>query len=135
MNNFKDTFETMRTSEEHMKALDYEKWHKQIPYISFPAGWKVKIDFPRTGAMVRFRVCLVPNLEEDVSIYLDCDEILGMYGGPYWEVYPHRGDTFRCGMNETDRLIEAIAESLVEVTPRNEILKMKLDNMLEKDEH
>ena len=92
------------------KAFEYDKWHKKIPYIKFPASWAVQICPPFLGAMVRFRVRDIHGRE--VSVFLDCYEVLGRFGGePYWEVYPVcDGDIARFAMRDTDALIAEIAK-------------------------
>jgi len=94
------------------RIMEHEKWNKEIPFLKFPTEWMVKVSPPSVGAVVRFQI---KKGEAWVSIYLDCYENLGFYGGkPYWEVYPYNDDTFRCGINDTDELLNAITQSLVE---------------------
>jgi hypothetical protein len=64
---------------------EWRKWAKAIPYIKWPSDWEVKAIPPAAGAIVRYYV-KTPNCEI-VSIYLDCYDILGFMGYPYWEVY------------------------------------------------
>jgi len=111
------------------ELFEWEKWNKEIPFIKFKSNWFVKIIPPDTGAVIRFRVSLNPDFEKSVSIYLDCYDALGSYGEPYWELYPYNDDTYRCEMNETKKLIDAIEVALKEMFPRNEILKIKLDSL------
>ena len=96
------------------EAFEYEKWRDQIPYISFPVGWKVKMVPPFAGAVVRFSV-KHPEVEEDISVYLDCYDMLGIYSNrprtPYWEIFPYFEDTARCRMEDTDKLIRLLSES------------------------
>jgi len=105
----------MRQKENYMLPYEYDvymetrKWVDEIPFIKFSSEWEIQIIPPFTGATVRFRV---KKGDAQVSIYLDCYDKLGYFGSPYWEVYPHEGDTFRCGINETDELLQAIQESL-----------------------
>jgi hypothetical protein len=87
-------------------AFETRSWVEKIPAIKFPQGWEVQIIPPFGGALCRFRVNGI------VSVYLDGYDLLGYCREPYWEVYPHEDDVFRCGMNEIDKLIEAIQESL-----------------------
>ena len=96
---------------EYEEQMEHRKWMKEIPYIQFPADWKVQITPPFSGAVVRFRV---RKDDIEVSIYLDCYDRLGCYGEPYWEVYPHKGDVFRCDMSDTESLLNAITHSLSE---------------------
>lgn len=84
---------------------------KTIPFIQFPADWKIQIIPPFGDAVVRFRVQL-PSGEER-SIYLDKRNSLGYWENPdepYWEVYPYQDDVGRCGMNEINLLLEMIGD-------------------------
>lgn len=92
------------------KAFEYYRWVKEIPYINFPASWAVQMCPPFGGAVVRFHVR--DNQGHDVSVYLDCYEVLGLYrGDPYWEVYPASdGDIARFSMQDTDGLIGEITK-------------------------
>lgn len=92
---------------------DMQDWRsdmKTIPFIQFPSDWKIQIIPPFGDAAIRFRVRLPSGKEK--SIYLDTRESLGVYGNqePYWEVYPYRSDTGRCGINEIDILLEYIGD-------------------------
>ena len=95
----------------YSQIMEHSKWKKEIPYIQFPTDWKVQISPPFAGAVVRFRV---KKDNAEVSIYLDCYDRLGCYGEPYWEVYPHQGDVYRCDMVDTESLLKAILESILE---------------------
>ncbi len=89
--------------------MEYTKWTKEIPEINFSADWNIKIIPPFGGAIVRFKIIKDVAI---VSIYLDCYDSLGCYGEPYWEVYPHDGDVFRCDMKDTNCLLDAIKGSI-----------------------
>jgi len=91
------------------RSMEWSRWSQEIPYIVFPKGWRVKIVPPFGAAVVRFVVCVGGK---SVSVYLDCYENLGLFGEPYWEVYPVQGDTFRCKMADTDALVSAIGRGL-----------------------
>lgn len=93
------------------RILEYDKWIRDIPYIKFPASWEVQITPPFGGAVVRFRVMVG---SADVSIYLDCYDLIGFYGEPYWEIYPLNDDVYRCDMNDTTSLLTAISDSINE---------------------
>jgi len=93
------------------EVMETVKWVDKIPTINFPTSWAIRVIPPFNGAVVRFRV---KKGNASVSIYLDCYDNLGIYGSPYWEVYPHNDDVFRCGINEVDRLLKAISESIKE---------------------
>lgn len=92
-------------------TMETRKWKNEIPYIKFPSDWEVKIIPPFAGATVRF---LIRKDNATVSVYLDCYDHLGCVGQPYWEVYPHDKDTYRCFMNDTDMLLSAISRSIDE---------------------
>lgn len=91
------------------RIMEYAKWCGEIPHIKFPTDWEVQIIPPFAGAVARFKI---RKGDANVSIYLDCYDRLGCYGQPYWEVYPHHDDVFRCDMADTDSLLKAIAESI-----------------------
>ena len=96
------------------QLMEHDKWRKEIPFISFPSDWEIQISPSNYGAVSRFRV---KKGTAQVSIYLDCYDILGCYGSPYWEVYPIGDGVDRCAMNDTDELLKLIAESIKEQTP------------------
>ena len=70
----------MRVSSEMHDIFEWEKWTKEIPYINFPERFEVKIIPPFTGAVIRFLVRDKEYPSASVSVYLDCYEILGIYG-------------------------------------------------------
>lgn len=94
---------------EYERIFEWRKWAKEIPPLHFPTEWSVQIIPPFGNAIVRFYI------NNKVSVYLDCYEMLGCFGRPYWEVYPYDGDIFRCKMNETEELLDAITKALAEV--------------------
>lgn len=94
--------------------FEWRKWAHKIPSLSFPSNWKIQMNPPFGGAVIRFRVSL-DNKKNDVSVYLDCYDIIGMFGSPYWEVYPYKEDTYRCNMMNTEELLEAIQIGLDEL--------------------
>jgi len=104
---------------EYDRIMETREWMEKIPPIKFPSHWFIKITPPFAGAVIRFRVSLTKDFEHDVSIYLDCYDSLGYFGEPYWEVYPHDGDTYRCAMHDIDDLLKAISDGLGEI--ENEI--------------
>lgn len=89
----------------------YREWCDKIPYIKFSSTWEVKIIPPFMGAMARF---LVQKGKAKVSVYLDCHEHLGFYGGPYWEIFPVNNDTARCDINDIKKLLKYIKQSIRE---------------------
>lgn len=92
------------------EIIEVRKWCVEIPYINFPSEWDVKIIPNFSGSVIRFLV--KKNNDIKISVYLDCYDNLGCYGKPYWEIYPHKEDVFRCDMNDTKTLIKAINEEL-----------------------
>lgn len=95
------------------EKLEYRNWMAKIPWIEFDPGWQVMVIPPFAGAMVRFLVKNPGAENRHVSVYLDCYEKLGYYGGPHWEVYPDsEGNNARFMMNDTKGLLDAIRESL-----------------------
>jgi hypothetical protein len=87
-------------------------FYYKIPAIKWPPEWDVRAVPPFGGALVRYRV---QHEGATASIYLDGNNSLGYWeDGPYWEVHPYEGDNFRCNMDETGALVEAVAKSLAE---------------------
>lgn len=109
----------MKDMNQYVKRLTIEaeqEWMKEgerIPFIQFPASWKVQVIPPFGDAVARFRVELPSGAKK--SVYLDVRSSLGFYGGdfddptPYWEVYPYRGDVGRC-LRENVGLLLAMIE-------------------------
>lgn len=102
LKDFTNVYEAERT-------MEYSKWTKEIPLISFPSDWQIKITPPFAAAIVRFQV---KKGDAFISVYLDCYDNLGCYGEPYWEIYPYKEDTFRCDMADVEGLLKAITESI-----------------------
>jgi hypothetical protein len=90
---------------------EYRKWADKIPAIKFPSDWCVQIIPPYGGAIVRFTVQRY-GCKNKVSVYLDCYDRLGYVGRPYWELYPYKGDTYRCAMEDIDELLDIIDYAL-----------------------
>ena len=101
-----------RLSREIEREFEYQKWSQEMPEIKLPDGWGFVPIPPFTGAVCRFRI-----IAEGVSfsVYLDCYDIMGCYGEPYWEVYEIDGDTFRCDMDKPEEMIDAIKRELKKV--------------------
>jgi hypothetical protein len=94
------------------EAYEWRKWCKEIPFINFPPNFLIQVVPPFGGAVIRFRVNHKKYPDKQISVYLDCYDMLGGMEGPYWEIYPAAGgDVNRCSMNETEELIKAIQES------------------------
>ena len=104
-------YDQLKTVYECERIMEYGKWMSLIPYIKFPADWKVQMVPPFAAKVVRFRVKLPEMAEnEHVSVYLDCYNTGGAMGRPYWEVYPYHKDVGRCSMNDVDELLRMIAD-------------------------
>ena len=103
------SFEDDKKVYEVERIMEYHKWIREIPFIKFDSDWEVKVIPPFSGAVARFQI---QKGDSFVSIYLDCYDKLGLFGEPYWEIYPHSGDVYRCKMNNTEELLKAIRESI-----------------------
>jgi len=95
------------------ELMGWRFWMENIPFIQFPSEWKVKIIPPFAGAIIRFKI-QKEGIDFEVSVYLDCYDVLGYYGSPYWEVSPHLGDTQRISMDNVDGLLKTIEECFSE---------------------
>lgn len=111
MKDFDKEIELYRASSIVERTQEWRKWIEEIPYISFPAEWEVKIIPPFNRAIVRF-IAKHKQTGRECSVYLDCYDELGCFGSPYWEVYPHDKDVFRCPMDDIESLLKAIGESI-----------------------
>lgn len=87
---------------------EYTKWAKEIPYIPIKNDWEIRMVPPFGGAIVRFVVRRKGEEQKEVSVYLDCYSRLGAWNEPYWEIYPCKGDTYRCRMKDIEDLVDAI---------------------------
>lgn len=108
------TTNMMIKSSELGELQEWKKWTKEIPSFPFKEHWRVKVIPPHTGAVVRFLVYAKADTDEKhpISVYLDCYDVLGLYGKPYWEVYPVEGDIQRVSMNSIEELIQVIDNAL-----------------------
>ena len=102
---------------ERYQIENKQKWREEIatmPWIQFPADWKIQIIPPFGDAVIRFRVELPSGAAR--SVYLDSRNSLGYWRGvdnepiPYWEVYPHQGDVGRCDKENVAELLAMIAD-------------------------
>lgn len=107
----REVFEAQMKYYELERVFEWRKWAEEIPDIKFPSHWNVKIIPPFAAAMIRFLVTQDGGSRQ-ISIYLDCYDTLGCFDEPYWEIYPHEGDTYRCSMKNTDELLEQIQVAL-----------------------
>lgn len=88
---------------------DFELFSDRIPYLKFKEDWEVKALPPFGGAIIRYQIKKGDNW---CSIYLDGYDCLGCCGQPYWEVYPHNDDCFRCAIGDSESLLNAISDIL-----------------------
>lgn len=90
-----------------------EKWReivRDMPYLSFPDGYMIKVIPPFAGATARF---LVGRKDKDkvVSVYCDHYNQLGFMDGPYWEALLG-DDMVRFMLNEENKLVSSICNYL-----------------------
>ena len=101
--------ENWEVTSRYDKVMETREWITKIPYLRFNPNHEVRVIPPFAGATIRFNV---RNKDKSISVYLDCYNNLGSMDEPYWEIYPYNGDTYRCFINEIDKLMEAINEEL-----------------------
>ena len=111
------------------KMFEWRKWIDEIPYLKFKPEWEVRAIPPISGAIIRYNI---KYFDKFCSVYLDCYDMMGCVGHPYWELYPYNGDTFRCDIKDTDSLLNAIEHALYNTD--EEILKGMINKGLEKGE-
>jgi hypothetical protein len=101
------------------EALEVRHWNEELPFIHFPSDFQIQFIQPR-GALFRFRVRR-ENTPKDsfVSVYFDAYQALGIFDGPYFEVYPigdYANDNgyfpARVGIHETNDLIYEVRKAL-----------------------
>lgn len=93
--------EILRKAHEVADAFEYIERSKKIPAIEFPRP--IKIVPPYSWAMVRF------TTGKNISVYLDCHDLLWIWGWPYREIYDW-DETYRYDMEDTKALINKITE-------------------------
>lgn len=81
----------------------WKEWIDHIPYIKFPADWKVQIVPPFRGALIRFRV--KHSSDYVISVFLDVYDRLGYEDGPYWEVYPYQYGFARFPLTDVEGML------------------------------
>lgn len=106
----RDIYLLSRVTEE----FEWNDWAIKIPFIQWPSDWMVKAVPPFSTGIIRY---WIKRTDSDgfVSVYLDCYDMAGSCGSPYWEIYPYEGDCYRCGINKIDELLDAISFSLEEI--------------------
>jgi len=85
--------------------------NKDLKPFEVPQGFLIRVIAPFCGADARFQI-YKKGTEESISVYLDTTQALGCYDGPYWELYPYKGDTWRCDMVDIDEVIALCVEEL-----------------------
>ena len=111
--------ERLRLTHDMERSFEWGKWNKEIPFIPIYKDWEIKIIPPFSGAVVRFLVREPGG--DDISVYLDCYDILGCYGSPYWEIYPAAdGDVERYKMEDVDGLLDGLERALEKIGENKE---------------
>jgi len=111
----------MMVSARYDEEFETLKWVNSLPYLSFPADWLIKIVPPFVGAVIRFRVKKATTpANQDISIYFDGYNNLGMMGGSYWEIFPWNEDTARFKLGEEAEMLEAIEQALKDLEKNDE---------------
>jgi len=91
--------------------MDSRRWMYEVPYLRFPVSWAVQVIPPFGGAVARF--CVRNRSGRVVSVFLDCYEKLGFFGGPYWEIFPSAdGEPERFAMEDVAGLMVGLRRSL-----------------------
>jgi len=87
------------TIDERIKRSEIEqaeRWgdfQEHKPFIELKPGWKIRVTPAFGGAIFRFR--LESPAGNEYSVYFDAFDRLGIYGAPYYELFPHENDVFR----------------------------------------
>lgn len=87
-------------------------------WLDFPDSILVRPRFPFGGASWRFSARLKDQKDAQVSVYLDVDGSLGVYGSlkdpePYWEVHPGpEGGCERVAAGKVETLMQVVLSSL-----------------------
>lgn len=110
----------MLMSAEYHTLFESDKWQGLIPAFKIKPDWLIQIIPPFVSAIVRFRISK-ENFKDDqfISVYLDCYDLIGYMGGPYWEAYPVNDDVCRCGIDDIDCLMECIETGLQQIEEKN----------------
>lgn len=106
--------EDYRVPYDYDRVTETREWINKIPYLKFHSSHEVRVIPPFAGVTINWNTIRfnVKHKDKAVSVYLDCYNNLGYMDEPYWEVYPIQGDAFRCLLNETDKLLNAIKEEI-----------------------
>lgn len=117
---YQETHNKMLTSAKYHDLFESSKWIELIPAFNLKPDWLIQITPPVTGAIIRFRISKEGfRHNQDISVYLDCYDVLGIFGSPYWEAYPVNGDVWRCAMDDVDGLMEGIERGLQQIEEEN----------------
>lgn len=96
---------------------NWQHWAKAIPFLRFRNDWEVQIVPPVNDATTRF---VIRKDDIYVSVYFDANSQLGyMYDDdgkpiPYFEAIATNGFEGRYLLNETDQMMDDIANALGE---------------------
>jgi len=89
---------------------EWGRWSQEIPEITFPPEWRIRMRPPTVGAIVRFDC-------NGISVYLDCYAKLGAWNVPYWEIHPSEdGDCERFEMNDVVGLLDGLRRAHEQAT-------------------
>jgi len=89
----------------------WREWAPKIPFIQFPADWKVAIMPSFNGALIRY--CVKKSASKLVCVYLTVDDSLG----PHWGVFSYDedddfdGEIERCAMDNINELLRLIDQA------------------------
>ena len=92
----------------------WRDWIDKLPTIPLDTSiCRIKVIPPFGGALIRFRVYPMDTDEISVSVYLDVNQSLGIWDGPYWEIYPAtNNDTKRFELEDVEHMCKEIIRSL-----------------------
>lgn len=96
------------------EKFEWRKWIHEIPYIPTKIDWLMQPIPPFGTGVARFCIRHKDHPLTRVSIYLDCYDIAGLVGEPYWEIHPIDGDCERFMLNNVEQLADGIQRSLDE---------------------
>lgn len=95
------------------KAFEYCFWTVKVPWLRFPPYMEVAAIPPYSGAVVRFLVRHRDKPDAIVLVYLDCYDVLGDVGEPYWLVSScFENDGAVVPMEDGAELVRVIDEKL-----------------------
>jgi hypothetical protein len=102
-----------------LRVEQHERWReivRDIPWLSFPAGWQVQVLPPFAMATTRFMVRNEWGVE--VSVYSDHYDRLGYVEEPYWEIMAIRGPLTLADNDEPERFLLHQVDEMLEAIGR-----------------